>query len=60
VTRCAASAVGKGVLGSARPQCHVPEGESEDDGSDAVTSLMRSETRGGELLGHGAKVRMTR
>lgn len=47
--------VREGVLGSSRPQCHVSEGESEDDSSDGVTSLMRGETRRRELVWHGSR-----
>lgn len=52
--------VGEAALGSSRPQRDVPKRESEDDGSDGVTSLMRSENRPGKLVRHGSKVRMAR
>ncbi len=48
------------ALGSSRSQRDVPERESEDDGSDGVTSLMCSENRPGEHIRHGSKVRMAR
>ena len=52
--------ISKAALGSTRSQRYIPERESEDDGSDGVTSLMCSENRPGEHIRHGSKVRMAR
>jgi hypothetical protein len=41
--------VGEGVLGSPGPQCHVPEGESEDNGNNGVACLVCGEDRPSEL-----------